>query len=112
MRKPLDTNQRISYTYYIETNTKEHNNVYRSHLSRRSLLLLNRLLHLDGVMSQSTRTFRERLTILCAKVALYGYLALTIFALGYFTTIYSDGILFEIDGIISYWIDFGGNTKW
>mgnify|MGYP003676723569 FL=1 len=54
------------------------------------------------------KTFTERLAMLALKGALYGYLILTVFAIGMFTTIYSDGILFEIDGIVSYWIDFGG----
>tara|TARA_R110000803_G_scaffold57325_1_gene115205 strand:+ start:238 stop:474 length:237 start_codon:yes stop_codon:yes gene_type:complete len=43
-----------------------------------------------------------------AKLALLAYFALTMFALGQFTTIYSDGILFEVSGFASYWVDFGG----
>ena len=42
-----------------------------------------------------------RLTLLC-------YFGLTCFALGQFTTIYSDGILFEVQGLAGYWLDFGG----
>ena len=57
------------------------------------------------------KTFTERLAMLALKGALYGYLIVTVFALGMFTTIYSDGILFEIDGIVSYWFDFGGELN-
>ena len=62
-----------------------------------------------GIKTMSNnKSIRERLAMVALKAALYGYLTLTIFALGYFTTFYSDGILFEIEGIASYWIDFGG----
>ena len=43
-----------------------------------------------------------------AKLTLLAYFGLTCFALGQFTTIYSDGILFEIEGLAGYWLDFGG----
>jgi hypothetical protein len=42
------------------------------------------------------------------KLTLLAYFGLTMFALGQFTTIYSDGILFEIEGLAGYWLDFGG----
>ena len=42
------------------------------------------------------------------KLTLLAYFGLTCFALGQFTTIYSDGILFEVSGFASYWVDFGG----
>ena len=42
------------------------------------------------------------------KLTLLAYFGLTCFALGQFTTIYSDGILFEIEGLAGYWLDFGG----
>ena len=42
------------------------------------------------------------------KLVLLAYFAFTCFALGQFTTIYSDGILFEIEGFAGYWLDLGG----
>ena len=42
------------------------------------------------------------------KLTLLAYFGLVCFALGQFTTIYSDGILFEIQGFAAYWLDFGG----
>ena len=66
---------------------------------------------LSSLVPKPRKTFTERLAMLALKGALYGYLIVTVFALGMFTTIYSDGILFEIDGIVSYWFDFGGELN-
>jgi len=43
-----------------------------------------------------------------AKLTLLAYFGITFFVLGQLTTIYSDGILFEIPGFAGYWLDFGG----
>jgi hypothetical protein len=50
----------------------------------------------------------ERLALVLVKLVAILYFGFFCFCVGYFTTIYSDGILFEINGLVSYWIDFGG----
>jgi len=57
---------------------------------------------------RQTKPTRQPLLNTCGKLVLLAYFALTMFALGQFTTIYSDGILFEIEGFAGYWLDFGG----
>tara|TARA_R110000796_G_scaffold126813_1_gene241871 strand:- start:217 stop:417 length:201 start_codon:yes stop_codon:yes gene_type:complete len=42
------------------------------------------------------------------RLTLLAYFGITCFALGQWVTIFSDGILFEISGFVSYWVDFGG----
>ena len=42
------------------------------------------------------------------RLTLLAYFGITCFALGQWVTIFSDGILFEISGFASYWVDFGG----
>jgi len=56
----------------------------------------------------TTPTFMERLALVLVKLVAILYFGFVCFCVGYFTTIYSDGILFEINGLVSYWIDFGG----
>ena len=51
---------------------------------------------------------RKPLLNTCGKLVLLAYFAFTCFALGQLTTIYSDGILFEIEGFAGYWLDLGG----
>jgi hypothetical protein len=53
-------------------------------------------------------TITERLALVLVKLVAILYFGFVCFCVGYFTTIYSDGILFEINGLVSYWIDFGG----
>ena len=53
-------------------------------------------------------TITERLALWLFKVTALANFGLIMFLLGYFTTIYSDGILFEVPSVLSYWIDFGG----
>ena len=52
-------------------------------------------------------TITERLALVLAKLTGILYFGFLCFCLGYFSTIYSDGLLFEIPGLLSYWIDFG-----
>ena len=54
-------------------------------------------------------TITERLALVLAKLTGLLYFGFLCFCMGYFSTIYSDGILFEIPGLVSYWIDFGGS---
>jgi hypothetical protein len=53
-------------------------------------------------------TFMERLASFLVKFTAILYFGFVCFCTGYFTTIYSDGILLEIPSVLSYWIDFGG----
>ena len=52
-------------------------------------------------------TFMERLAVILAKLTGILYFGFLCFCLGYFSTLYFDGLLFEIPGLVSYWIDFG-----
>ena len=65
---------------------------------------------LQGLDNQSLASppFSQRLALWLFKVTALANFGLIMFLLGYFTTIYSDGILFEIPSVLSYWIDFGG----
>lgn len=54
-----------------------------------------------------TATFMERLATVLAKITGLSYFGFLCFCLGYFSTLYSDGWLIEIPGLVSYWIDFG-----
>ena len=53
-------------------------------------------------------TITERLALVLAKLTGLLYFGFLCFCLGYFSTLYFDGLLFEIPGLLSYWIDFGG----
>lgn len=53
-------------------------------------------------------TFTERLALVLVKLVAILYFGFVCFCVGYFSTLYSDGLLFEIPGFISYWVDFGG----
>ena len=52
--------------------------------------------------------FMERLALVLVKLVAILYFGFVCFCVGYFSTIYSDGILIEIPSVLSYWIDFGG----
>ena len=54
-------------------------------------------------------TLTERLAMTLFKVTALANFGLIMFCFGYFSTLYSDGLLFEIPGLVSYWIDFGGS---
>ena len=56
-----------------------------------------------------TATFMERLARVLVKVTALLYFGFVCFCIGYFSTIYSDGILIEIPSVLSYWISFGGS---
>ena len=58
--------------------------------------------------TNATATFMERLAIVLAKLTGVLYFGFLCFCLGYFSTLYFDGLLFEIPGLVSYWVDFGG----
>ena len=53
-------------------------------------------------------TITERLALWLFKATALANFGLIMFCLGYFSTLYSDGILIEIPSVLSYWIDFGG----
>ena len=57
----------------------------------------------------TTPTLMERLARVLVKVTALLYFGFVCFCIGYFSTIYSDGILIEIPSVLSYWIDFGGS---
>ena len=52
-------------------------------------------------------TITERLAVILAKLTGLLYFGFLCFCLGYFSTLYSDGWLIEIPGLVSYWVDFG-----
>ena len=52
-------------------------------------------------------TITERLALVLAKLTGLLYFGFLCFCLGYFSTLYFDGLLFEIPGLLSYWVDFG-----
>ena len=54
-------------------------------------------------------TITERLALVLAKLTGLLYFGFLCFCVGYFSTLYSDGLLIEIPGVVSYWIDFGGS---
>jgi hypothetical protein len=60
------------------------------------------------IYNRAAKAPRKPLLGKIGKLTLLAYFGLTMFALGQFTTIYSDGILFEIEGFAAYWFDFGG----
>ena len=53
-------------------------------------------------------TITERLATVLAKITGLLYFGFLCFCVGYFSTLYFDGWLIEIPGLVSYWIDFGG----
>jgi hypothetical protein len=68
-----------------------------------------RVYHRKRNPAPTTPTFMERLAIVLVKLTAILYFGFVCFCMGYFSTIYSDGILFEIPGLVSYWVDFGGS---
>jgi len=58
--------------------------------------------------AHKSATFMERLAIVLAKITGLLYFGFLCFCVGYFSTLYSDGLLIEIPGVVSYWVDFGG----
>ena len=54
-------------------------------------------------------TITERLALWLFKATAIANFGLIMFCLGYFSTIYSDGLLLEVPGLVSYWVDFGGS---
>ena len=67
-----------------------------------------RVYHRKRNPAPTTPTFMERLAIVLVKLTAILYFGFVCFCLGYFSTLYSDGWLIEIPGLVSYWIDFGG----
>ena len=68
-----------------------------------------RVYHRKRNPAPTTPTFMERLALVLVKFTAILYFGFVCFCMGYFSTIYSDGILFEIPGLVSYWVDFGGS---
>lgn len=67
-----------------------------------------RVYHRKRQATIAAATFTERLALVLVKATAILYFGFVCFCLGYFSTLYSDGLLFEIPGLVSYWIDFGG----
>ena len=65
---------------------------------------------LQGLDNQALASppFSQRLALWLFKVTAIANFGLIMFCLGYFSTLYSDGWLIEIPGLVSYWVDFGG----
>ena len=58
--------------------------------------------------TNATATLMERLATVLVKATAILYFGFVCFCIGYFSTLYSDGWLIEIPGLVSYWVDFGG----
>ena len=67
-----------------------------------------RVYHRKRNPAPTTPTLMERLALVLVKLVGILYFGLIMFCLGYFSTLYSDGWLIEIPGLVSYWVDFGG----
>lgn len=68
-----------------------------------------RVYHRKRQATHKAATFTERLALLLVKVTALLYFGFVCFCIGYFSTLYSDGWLIEIPGLVSYWVDFGGD---
>ena len=68
-----------------------------------------RVYHRKRNPAPTTPTFMERLALVLVKLTAILYFGFVCFCLGYFSTLYSDGWLIEIPGLVSYWVDFGGS---
>ena len=66
-----------------------------------------RVYHRKRKAVNKAATITERLALVLAKLTGLLYFGFLCFCLGYFSTLYFDGLLFEIPGLLSYWIDFG-----
>ena len=67
-----------------------------------------RVYHRKRQATHKAATITERLARVLVKVTALLYFGFVCFCIGYFSTLYSDGLLIEIPGLVSYWIDFGG----
>ena len=67
-----------------------------------------RVYHRKRNPAPTTPTLMERLALVLIKLTGILYFGFLCFCVGYFSTLYFDGLLFEIPGLVSYWIDFGG----
>jgi hypothetical protein len=68
-----------------------------------------RVYHRKRNPAPTTPTLMERLATVLVKATATLYFGFVCFCIGYFSTIYSDGWLIEIPGLVSYWVDFGGS---
>ena len=59
--------------------------------------------------AHKTATITQTIALWLFKTTAIANFGLIMFCLGYWSTLYSDGLLFEIPGLVSYWIDFGGD---
>ena len=66
-----------------------------------------RVYHRKRQATHKAATFMERLAIVLAKLTGLLYFGFLCFCVGYFSTLYFDGWLIEIPGLMSYWVDFG-----
>jgi len=70
--------------------------------------VIARVYHRKRKAVNKAATITERLALWLFKATALANFGLIMFCLGYFSTLYSDGWLIEIPGLVSYWIDFGG----
>jgi hypothetical protein len=68
-----------------------------------------RVYHRKRNPAPTTPTLMERLATVLLKATAILYFGFVCFCIGYVSTLYSDGLLIEIPGLLSYWIDFGGS---
>jgi len=68
-----------------------------------------RVYHRKRQATRKAATITERLALVLAKLTGLLYFGFLCFCVGYFSTLYFDGLLFEIPGLVSYWIEFGGS---
>ena len=68
-----------------------------------------RVYHRKRKATHKAATFMERLATVLVKATAILYFGFVCFCIGYFSTLYSDGWLIEIPGLVSYWVDFGGS---
>lgn len=66
-----------------------------------------RVYHRKRQATHKAATITERLALVLAKLTGLLYFGFLCFCVGYFSTLYFDGLLIEIPGLLSYWIDFG-----
>ena len=66
-----------------------------------------RVYHRKRKATHKTATITQTLALWLFKATALANFGLIMFCLGYFSTLYSDGLLLEVPGLVSYWVDFG-----
>ena len=68
-----------------------------------------RVYHRKRKATHKAATITQTLALWLFKATALANFGLIMFCFGYFSTLYSDGLLLEIPGFVSYWVDFGGS---